>query len=134
MTISISLDTVPLEQYEIQVSDDEPDEVKEAMAVIAQQVRDGMRGRPSTATLQEFVRQANARAAKNDGRPTDRMRKALHAQANELLLDRDDRLELAEMILEREVDSWGSFSFDDASKLLTAMKGYTLIRHLRTRR
>jgi hypothetical protein len=131
MSIAISLDSVPLDEYEIQVSDDEP---AEAMALIAEQVRKGMRGRPSVDTLNVFVEQANARAAKNDGRPTEKMRRAMYALANELKLSRDDRLELAEMLLNKEVESWGTLSFDEAGKMLTAMNGYTLIRHLRTRK
>lgn len=130
MTIAISLDTVPLSEYTIEVTD-EPEEVRQALAAIQEQVRAGVRGRPSVTSLNVFIRQANARAARADGRPTDGMRKAMFATANELKLSRDDRLELAEMILNRECDTWGSLDIDEAGKLLTAMNGYILIRHLR---
>lgn len=119
--------------WSVTATDDEPAEVHEACRVLTDQVRRKVRGIPRTATLEAWRETAVADAKRSAGVPTDKMRKALHAMANELLLDRQDRLDLAEMMLSREVDSWGSFTFEDASKLLDAMNGYVYVRYLRLR-
>lgn len=134
MTLRTSKDTVPLSEYRIEASADEPDEVRAQVEIIADQVRRGIRGRPGTATLEAVRRSARGRADREGGVPTENMRKAMFALAHDLQLTRQDRIDLAEMTLDRDVESWRELSFDEASKILTAMNGYTAIRWLRTRK
>lgn len=59
-----------------------------------------------------------------------KMRKALK-YAHDFGLDRDDRLSLAEVLLRRDVASWKDLSEDQLVRLLDALEGYALVRHLR---
>jgi hypothetical protein len=118
----------------VEATKDEPEEVRQAAEAITRDVRSGLRGIPRTETLIQALERSRADAKRNAGEPTDRMRKAMFALAREIELTRQDRLDLAELVLERDVETWGDLSFDEASKLLTAMNGYLWVRHLRTRR
>lgn len=131
--ITVKGDNGPASEWRIEVSGDEPPEVHSAAGIITAEVQRGARGKPRTATLLAGLRNARNEAKRNNGEPSDPMRKAMHALARELELTRADRLDLAEMVLERDIESWGELSWDDAIKLLTAMNGYIYIRHLRTR-
>jgi len=129
----IEADADHRESYTIEVSPDEPDELRQAFAVIQDQVRKGLRGIPSSQLLLSWAERAKEEQRRNLGQPTEKMRRALFARAKEIELERQDRIDLAEMLLERDVATWSDLTFDDASKLLTAMDGYVFIRHLRTR-
>lgn len=116
------------------VSDDEPAALAEQAALVTRQVREGLRGIPGSNTLAAWYKAAKADSARAHGEPTEAMRVALYAMASDLLLDRDDRLALAEVVLNREVDSWKSLSLDEARRLLDQMSGYVHVRHLRLER
>lgn len=134
MTVTIvDADADNRQAYTIECSEDEPDEVRRAFAMIEDQVRKGLRGIPNSDQLIEWAKRAKSDERRNQGLPTEPMRRAMFAMAKECQLERQDRLDLAEMVLERDVTTWGDFSFEEAAKLLTAMNGYIYIRHLRTR-
>lgn len=62
------------------------------------------------------------------------MRRLAFVLASEAGLTRDDRLDLAEVLLRRDVGSWKELDVDDLARLLDALKGYQFIAHLsRTR-
>ncbi len=52
--------------------------------------------------------------------------------AKRLRLPREDRIQLAEVLLWKDVASWKDLSDDDIQRLLDAFEGYALISHLRT--
>lgn len=56
------------------------------------------------------------------------------AMCHDLMLDREDRLALSEVVLSRDVASWNDLTWAEMSKLLTALNGYVQIRHLRLER
>jgi hypothetical protein len=49
-------------------------------------------------------------------------------------LTRDDRLELAEILLRRDVASWKDLDENQLVRLLDALEGFALVNHLRTTR
>lgn len=63
------------------------------------------------------------------GSPQARRKKAF-ALADELALTRQDRIDLAEAILWRDVESWKHLNDEQISRLLDAMEGYEKISHL----
>ena len=121
-------------EWRVEATPDEPDEVRQACAAITDQVQRGIRGKPRTATLLAALKASRAEAKRNNGEPSDAMRRALFALANEVQLNRQDRLDLAELVLDRDIESWSDLTYDEALKLLTSMNGYLWVRHLRTRR
>ena len=56
-------------------------------------------------------------------------RKAM-AYAKTYGLSRQDRLDLAEMILRRDVTSWKDLDEDQLTRMLDALEGFSLISHL----
>lgn len=67
----------------------------------------------------------------NDTRTAAQFRK-LWQLSQSFGLDRDERIELAEMILRRDVRTWSGneFSHQEANKLITALEGYYLVEEL----
>lgn len=129
MTVTV-VEGADRSQWRIEVSD-EPQAVLDGAKMLTEQVQAGMRGIPSEGVLQAWLKSARAQGARDDNRPTDAMRKALHAMANDLLLDRDDRLALAEVTLDRDIESWSELTYEEARRLLDKMSGYVEVRHLR---
>lgn len=129
MTITITEDHP--DGWQVTCTDDEPDEVRDGCAMLTRQVREGLRGAPSSVGLRKWAADCRDRAKRSQGLATDRQRRALLALATELRLTRDDRLSLAEMLLKRDIDSWSDLTGDDVHRLFDAMNGYVLIRHLR---
>lgn len=58
-------------------------------------------------------------------------RKAM-AYAKTYGLSRQDRLDLAEILLRRDVTSWKQLDDDQLTRLLDCLEGYALISHLRS--
>ena len=112
-------------------TDDEPDEVKNIAEVLTRQVRAGLRGTPSSTVVRTAVEQARNRAMRQANEQTPGQRKLAHSLARELLLDREDRLALAEVLCERDVGSWNELSWEELSRVIDAMNGYVLVRHAR---
>jgi hypothetical protein len=54
--------------------------------------------------------------------------------ASENEMTRDERIEFAEMILRRDVESWKSLTEPEIERLLDAFEGHHLLTHLRTSR
>ena len=50
--------------------------------------------------------------------------------AKQLRLTREDRLQLAEVLLWRDVPSWSALTDDEIGRLLDAFEGYALIAML----
>jgi hypothetical protein len=134
MTVKVHGDGGPDADWWIEVPDSYPDEVKQAAQSITDQVRTGLRGQPRTESIVAALERGRAQANRAAGKPTDKMRKALMARANELLLNRQDRLDLAENLLDVDCQSWSDLSFEQTARLLDAMEGYVLIRYLRIER
>lgn len=57
-------------------------------------------------------------------------RRKLYMLAKEIGLSREDRLDLAEQVLYRDVESWKSLDDGDVLRLLDTISGYILITHL----
>jgi hypothetical protein len=62
-----------------------------------------------------------------------RRRKAMH-YADLFEMTRDERIGFSEMILHRDVESWKDLTLDEWNRILDALEGAFLIRHLRTGR
>lgn len=45
-------------------------------------------------------------------------------------LTRQDRLDLAEMLLRRDISTWKDLDDDDMTRLLDALEGFGLVSHL----
>lgn len=112
----------------------EPTEVVELCRTLTTQVRSGLRGIPRSEPLRMAVRQARNRARRGENEVTDEQRALAFKLANELLLDREDRLELAEVTVGREVTSWSELTWDEMSRVIDALNGYVHVRHLRLER
>lgn len=121
----------PLEDWRIEADRDEPKAVHDACAMLTQQTQAGTRGRPNTRLIEAIMMTARESQRRDEGRPTEAMRRGMFAIATGLGLSREERLGLAEMILMRDIQSWNDFTFDDARRMLDAMNGYLLIRQLR---
>lgn len=61
--------------------------------------------------------------------PEARRRKA-YVLAREIGLNRQDRLDLAQYVLRRDVSTWKGLDDEQVTTLLTALEGYQLIREL----
>lgn len=61
-------------------------------------------------------------------------RRYLFALAGRYNLTRQERLELAELILRRDVRSWAYLSDQDAARLVDVLEGYALLSHLLSER
>lgn len=72
-------------------------------------------------------------ARREDGGPSDGLRRRLHALARQCGLDRDDRLEVAEVLLRRDVGSWNDLDEAECRRLADAMEGFAFIAHLQAR-
>ncbi len=57
-------------------------------------------------------------------------RRKVYMLAKQLRLSREDRLQLAEVLLWRDVPSWSALTDDEIARLLDAFEGYALIAHL----
>lgn len=57
-------------------------------------------------------------------------RKAMH-YADLYNMSRQDRLDLAEMLLRRDITSWSQLTEPQLRRVLDALEGYGLITHLR---
>ena len=62
---------------------------------------------------------------------TVKRRKAM-AYAKTYGLSRQDRLDLAEIILRRDVTSWKDLDDDQLTRVLDSLEGFALISHLRS--
>lgn len=115
-------------------TDDEPDEVRGMAELLTRQVRAGLRGKPSSHVIRTAVEQARNRAKREANEQTPGQRKLAHALAKGLLLDREDRIALAEVLTERDIESWNDLSWEELSRVIDAMHGYVLVRHARLER
>lgn len=66
--------------------------------------------------------------------PQTAKRKQAFAMAAQLNYTREERLELAEMLLKRDCVSWESLSEPEISRLVDAMEGFALIHYQITQR
>lgn len=64
----------------------------------------------------------------------DTRRKRAFALADALHLTREERHELAEMLLKRDVASWGSLSNAEMGRMVDALEGYALTHALMLQR
>lgn len=64
---------------------------------------------------------------------TDIHRQA-HALASEMRLTREERIDLAEMLLKRDVGSWTALDEDETRRLVDALQGFAYIHFLMQQR
>jgi hypothetical protein len=67
------------------------------------------------------------------GTPAARRRK-LFSLADQLGLDRDERIEFSRALLWRDITSWSNLTPEQVDRLLDALEGYVLVRWLLTNR
>lgn len=61
-------------------------------------------------------------------------RRKLHMVAKEIGLSRDDRIELSQYILRRDITSWKQLDDDQVVRMLDALEGFALVTWLLARR
>lgn len=61
-------------------------------------------------------------------------RRKLFVLADEIGLEREERIELARAILWRDINSWRALTDDQVSRMLDALEGYEKIRWLLSNR
>ena len=59
----------------------------------------------------------------------ERRRRKLFVYADEIGLTRDERIELAEIILRRDLTTWKGLDDEQVTRLLDAMEGFLLITY-----
>lgn len=64
--------------------------------------------------------------------PVIQRRRKAHALAKQLGLSRDDRIELARVLLWRDIESWKQLDDAQVMRLLDAMDGYVYLTYLKT--
>jgi hypothetical protein len=68
------------------------------------------------------------------GASPEAKRRKLWVLAHEIGLNRDDRLELASMILRRDILSWKHLEPEQLHRMLDALEGFQLISELKRQR
>ncbi len=63
---------------------------------------------------------------------TSRQKRRLFAQASNLGFSSQDRKDLAEMILKKDIASWKDLTFGDANRLIDSFEGFEKISWLLT--
>lgn len=113
-------------RWRVRVAPGEPEHVHDVVVQLERSVAAGERLAPSPAVLARLLDTARRDA----GFPSQRMLAALQIRAQQAGLTRDDRLQLAEVLLRRDVDSWRDLTLADAQTLMAALEGFALIAHL----
>lgn len=116
-------------RWRVLVHDDDPATVKTMVAQLEQAVADGERMPPGPKVLQKMMDAAR----RDGGRPTRAMMARLQVLAGQCALTRDDRLELAEVLLRRDVTSWASLTVEEARLIGAALEGFAYICHIQAR-
>lgn len=70
----------------------------------------------------------------SDGEGFDARRKKLFIYASNFGLTRDERIELSEMLLRRDITSWNDLSESQVLRLLDAFEGAALLHYLTQQR
>ena len=65
-----------------------------------------------------------------EAEPQSLRRRKLFLVAKEIGLTRDERIELAQYLLRRDITSWKQLDEEQVLRLLDAIEGYSLIRQL----
>ncbi len=60
----------------------------------------------------------------------DARRNKMYLLAMEIGLTRDDRIDLAQYILRRDITSWKDLTDEQVLRILDALEGYQLVHHL----
>lgn len=115
--------------WRVMVREDDPASVRDVIARLEDDVASGSRMPPMPKVLDQLLETAR----RDGGAPTRAMMKRLHALARQCALDRDDRLELTEVLLRRDCSTWNDLTADEARSLGFAMEGFAYICHLQAR-
>lgn len=113
-------------RWRVEVLDGDPEGVRQLLERLMRQVGDGEREPPSDRALARMIDTAR----RDDGMPTDGFMRALQVRAKQCGLSREERLELAEVILRRDVTTWRGLTLREAQRLMDAMEGFGYIAHL----
>jgi len=62
--------------------------------------------------------------------PAERRRRKLYVLSDELGLTREDRIDLASMLLRRTMASWSELDEDQVIRILDALEGHQLLTEL----
>lgn len=116
-------------RWRVVVREDDPAEVRTVIARLEADVAEGTRMPPGPKALDGMLDSAR----RDSGRPTANMMKRLQALANSCAMSRDDRLELAEVLLRRDITSWNDLTNREAQLLAAGMEGFAYICHLQAR-
>lgn len=112
-------------RWHIQRAPDDTPAVIEVLARLEADVAAGNRLPPSAAVLGKFVDSAR----RDDNLPSRNMLTSL-IKANQAGLTRDDRLELAQVILRDGITSWNQLDNTDCRRLHDALDGFAYVAHL----
>lgn len=98
------------------------------LSAIEAQVEEGRRHPPHEAVLTKMVDAAR----RDDGMASDAQLRRLQTLASKCALSRDDRMELADVLLRRDqpVTTWNGLTLREAQTLSDALEGFAYIAHL----
>jgi hypothetical protein len=84
----------------------------------------------TTTASTAFAPRVYSDAIDDEDRRRTKLTKAM-TYARRYELDRDDRLQLAQVLLWRDITSWKDLTEEQLTRILDCMEGYALINHLR---
>lgn len=116
-------------RWRVMVRKDDPTSVRDVIARLEDHVAAGDRLPPRPKALEAMLESAR----RDGGKPSQAMMRRLQVMAGQCALTRDDRLELAEVLLRRDVTTWNDLSADEARLLGAAMEGFAYICHIQAR-
>lgn len=108
---------------------DDPSTVLDVIERMEDDVAAGTRLPPSPKVLDQLLDTAR----RDGGKPTSQMMKRLMVLARQCALTREDRIELAEVLLRRDITSWNDLTNEEARALGFAMEGFAYICHVQAR-
>lgn len=96
------------------------------IGAIERQVWEGQRLPPSEEALARILDSAR----RDDGMPTTKQLQRLQVLAKACALSREERLDLAYVLLGRELKSWNELTLREAQRISDALEGFAYVAHL----
>lgn len=113
-------------RWRVALRDDDLPGVRDVADRLERAVAEERRLPPHDAALRKMMDTARGDA----GQVTRELMALLQQRAAQCALSRQDRIDLAEVILRRDVTTWSSLTVGEARRLIDAMEGFAYIAHL----